>query len=84
MILNDKTYNTLALIQRMLIPIGTFLVALCGILGYPHTDKITAIISALSVLLATFLKECSKKYFDAGAIMFLNTYHEEEDEDDNT
>lgn len=78
MILKDKTYEMLALIQRMLMPVGTFIVAVCEVLGYGESAKITAIISALSVLLATFLKECSKKYFDAGTITFINTLHEED------
>lgn len=83
MILKDKTYEMLALIQRMLMPVGTFIVAICEVLGYGESAKITAIISALSVLLATFLKECSKKFFDEGTITFLNTLKETEDDDDH-
>lgn len=79
MILNDKTYDILADIQRLLAPFATFVVAICGIFGWTESgQQIAAVISALAVFLGAVLKVCSKKYFDEGTITFINTLHEED------
>ena len=80
MILKEKTYDILAFIQRMLIPLGVLIVAVCDVCGLMDSEKITAIITAISVFLAKFLAECSKKYFSAGNITFIA--HEEGEDND--
>lgn len=86
MIINSKTYDILATIQRILTPLATFIVALCSIWGWTnHVEQIVATISALSVLLAALLKVCSDKYFSTGSIIFPNPelhVGEEEGEDE--
>lgn len=79
MILSDKTYDVLATIQRILAPLGTFIVAVCGIWGLPYAEQIAATISAVTVLLGAWLKACSNKYFDAGSITVLSSLHEEDE-----
>lgn len=78
MILKDKTYDILALIQRFLAPLSTCVIAIMGIWGAPYAEQIAATISAVSVLLAAWLKICSNKYFDTGTITFVNALKEEE------
>lgn len=82
MILNDKTYDVLANIQRLLAPLATFIVALCGIFGWTESgQQIAAVISAFAVFLGAVLKACSNKYFDTGTITFLSALHEEDEHD---
>lgn len=86
MIMKERTYETLALIQRMLIPFGVLIVAVCDVCGWVESAKVTVIIEALSMFLAKFLAESSKKYFDAGTITFINALHDEAEDyndDDN-
>lgn len=81
MIMKERTYETLALIQRMLIPFGVLIVAVCDVCGWVESAKVTVIVEALSMFLAKFLAESSKKYFDTGTITFVKAMHEEEDEE---
>lgn len=81
MIINDKLYDILATIQRLLAPLATFIVAIAGIWGWTDFgQQIAATISAAAILLGAALKICSDKYFDAGTIMFLNEMHKEDEE----
>lgn len=79
--MSDKTYDFLANIQRLLAPLATFIVAICGIWGWTeYGQQIAATISAVAVLLGAVLKVKSNQYFDTGTITFLNTMHEEDGE----
>jgi hypothetical protein len=72
--MSDRTYDILANIQRLLAPLATFIVAICGIFGWTQSgEQIAAVISALAVFLGAILKIKSNQYFNTGTIVFPKT-----------
>lgn len=84
MILKDKTYNVLADLARIILPaFAAFYLTISEIWGLPYGEQISASVMALCALLGAFLKVSSNKYFDPGTITFLNTLHEDENDDNH-
>lgn len=82
MIMNDRTYNVLADLARIILPaFATFYLAMADVWSLPYGEQVSATIMAVCALLGAFLKVSSNKYFDEGTITFLDALHEEDNDD---
>ena len=63
MLLNDKAYNILKWIARLLLPgVGTLYFALAGIWGLPYGEQIIGSISALTIFIGALLGISTHEY----------------------
>ena len=60
--MSNKTYDTLKMIAWILVPLITFVGALCVIWGIPYAEQITATLAALDTLLGSLLKVSNDNY----------------------
>lgn len=61
--MNENLYNILKVIGRLVLPLGTFIAAICQIWGLPYGDKITATLAALAALINAVLGVVSVNYW---------------------
>ena len=63
--MNNKTYDILAFIGRLLLPaIATFIVAFGDIWHIQYASEIGATVTAIATLINSILADASKKYFN--------------------
>ena len=60
--LSNRTYDTLKLIALIAVPLFAFLGALCTIWNVPHSEQITATLTALDTLLGSLVAIFAKIY----------------------
>lgn len=60
--LSDKTYDTLKLVALIAVPLFAFLGALCTIWNVPHSEQITATLTALDTLLGALVAIIAREY----------------------
>lgn len=60
--MNNKTYDTLKLIALVAVPLVAFIGALCTIWNVPHSEQITATLTALDTLLGAIVAIVAKEY----------------------
>lgn len=60
--MSNKVYDILSIVSRVVIPVGTFLLAICNIWGLPYGEQIMATATALEVLLGALLVLANKSY----------------------
>ena len=63
--MNNKMYDILALIGRLLLPaVATFIVAFGDIWHIQYASEIGATVTAIATLINSILADASKKYFN--------------------
>jgi hypothetical protein len=60
--ISDKTYDTLKLVALIAVPLFAFIGALCTIWKVPHSEQITASLTALDTLLGALVAIIAKEY----------------------
>ena len=79
--MNEKLYDILKLIGRIILPLGTFISAICQIWGLPYGDKITATLAAMAALINAILGVSSAAYWQEHEIKEIPEIEEPHDED---
>lgn len=84
--LSNRTYDTLKLVALIAVPLFAFLGALCTIWNVPHSEQITATLTALDTLLGALVAIIAREYNKAVPSEHDNEVEamgvgEEEDED---
>ena len=59
---NNKTYDTLSLISRIILPLSVLITTLGDIWGIPYAIQISATLCAVDVFLGSVLISSKKKY----------------------
>lgn len=60
--MSNRTYDTLKLIALIAVPVCAFIGALCTIWNVPHSEQITATLTALDTLLGAIVAIFAKVY----------------------
>ena len=60
--MSNKTYDTLSLINRLILPLTELITALAGIWGLPWADNVVQTLLALNAFLAVVLKISKDTY----------------------
>lgn len=79
--MSEKWYNILKTVGRIVLPLGTFIAAVCQIWGLPYGDKITATLAALAALINAILGVVSVGYWQEHEIRAVPEYEETDDGD---
>ena len=79
--MSEKWYNILKTVGRIVLPLGTFISALCQIWGLPYGDKITATLAALAALINAVLGVVSANYWQEHEIVPVPEYEDVDDAD---
>ena len=69
--MSEKLYDILKLVGRIVLPLGTFVAAVCQIWGLPYGDRITATMAALAALINAILGISSAAYWQEHEIRQL-------------
>ena len=80
--LSQKWYDILKVIGRLILPISTFIAAICQIWGLPYGDKITATLAALAALINGVLSLDGMLYWQNHKVVELPEYEDPVDEED--
>ena len=62
MTMSNQTYDVLKHVCLIIIPLGTFVAAICSIWGLPYAEEITATAAALDAFLGACLGVSSANY----------------------
>ena len=62
MVLSNKAYDVITVIQRWLVALGTAYLGLAAIWGFPFADEINQSIVVISTLLAALIEACKAKW----------------------
>lgn len=60
--MTNKTYDTIKLIALLFVPISVFVASVISVLGVPHADVITGILSALDTLIGSLVVIAKQMY----------------------
>lgn len=80
--MSNRTYDIIKLISLIAVPLVAFIGALCSIWNVPHSEQITATLTAIDTLLGALVVILAKEYnkpFDMD-VEELDYIEDEEDE----
>lgn len=60
--MSNRTYDIIKLVALIAVPLFAFIGAVCTIWGVPHSEQITATLTALDTLLGAIVAILSKMY----------------------
>ena len=60
--MDNRTYDIIKLISLIAVPLFAFIGALCSIWNVPHSEQITATLTALDTLLGALVVILAKEY----------------------
>ena len=60
--MSNRTYDIIKMISLIAVPIVAFISALCGIWNVPHSEQITATLTAIDTLLGAIVVILAKEY----------------------
>ena len=60
--MSNRTYDIIKLISLIAVPIVAFISALCSIWNVPHSEQITATLTAVDTLLGALVVILAKEY----------------------
>ena len=70
--ISNKTYDTLKVVAWVVMPLLTFVSALCIIWKVPCSEQITASFAAFDALLGTYLKTANRTYNEQQVTQVFN------------
>lgn len=78
--MSKKLYDILKIVGRIILPVGTFIAAICQIWGLPYGDKITATLAALAALINSVLSIDSVGYWADHQVVKIPDYTSQEED----
>jgi len=80
--MDNRTYDIIKLISLIAVPLFAFVGAMCTIWNVPHSEQITATLTALDTLLGALVVILAKEYNKPIEIDTTNLEYIDEDEDE--